>query len=260
MSFEEQRFGVDKRVALVTGGYSGIGAAISLGLAAKGAKIAVAGNEGDKALAFAKTLESRGHDAYAATFDVVSAAATRRMMDGVVKHFGRLDILVNSVGVNRGQPAEEMNEDVFDYVLDVNLKGAMFQAQAAAGHMIRQGAGGKQVHIGSVRTELGLRGRGYAAYRASKGGLGIPCKPLDAEWAPYQINVNVVAPTFVKTEMSAAMLADERFYQSLVSRIPLGRIAEPEDVMCAVLFLVSPASDFITGQTLYIDGGLTATQ
>jgi len=125
--------------------------------------------------------------------------------------------------------------------------------------MIKQG-GGKQVHIGSVRTQLALSGRGYAAYCASKGGLGILCKQLAAEWAPHRINVNIVAPTFVNTEMSARMLLDEKFHASLVSRIPLGRIAEPEDVMRAVLFLVSSASDFITGQTLYVDGGLTATQ
>jgi gluconate 5-dehydrogenase len=153
-----------------------------------------------------------------------------------------------------------MSEEVFDQVVDVNLKGALFQAQAAARHMIRQGGGGKQVHMGSVRTQLALRGRGYAAYCASKGGLGTLCRQLAAEWAPYQINVNVVAPTFVRTEMSAALLADESFYNDLVSRIPLGRIAEPEDVMRAVRFLVSPAANFITGQILYIDGGLTATQ
>jgi glucose 1-dehydrogenase len=162
--------------------------------------------------------------------------------------------------VNREQKADEVTEEVWDNVIDINLKGAMFQAQAAARHMIRQGSGGKQVHIGSVRTQLALRGRGYAAYCATKGGLGMLCKQLAAEWAPHGINVNVVAPTFVNTEMSAAMLADPGFYQSLVSRIPLGRIAEPEDVMQAVLFFVSPASDFITGQTLYVDGGITATQ
>jgi gluconate 5-dehydrogenase len=256
----EQRFEVRDKVALVTGGYSGLGAAISLGLAASGAKIAVAGIEGDQAAAFARKLESQGHDAYAATFDVLSLEATRRMVDGVVGHFGRLDVLVNSVGVNRGQPAEEMSEEVFDSVVDVNLRGALFQAQAAARHMIRQGTGGKQVHIGSVRSQLALRGRGYAAYCASKGGLAILCKQLAAEWAPHQINVNVVAPTFVRTDMSAALLSDQSFYNDLVSRIPLGRIGEPEDVMQAVRFLVSPASDFITGQILYIDGGLTATQ
>src|SRR4029434_4271706 len=135
----------------------------------------------------------------------------------------------------------------------------MFQAQAAARQMIAQG-GGKQVHIGSVRTLLRLRGRGYAAYCGSKGGLAILCKQLAAEWAPHQINVNVVAPTFVRTQQVAHMLADQQFYSALVARIPLGRIAEPEDVWNAVLFFVSSASDFVTGQTLYLDGGITATQ
>jgi gluconate 5-dehydrogenase len=251
---------IDQKVALITGGYSGLGKAISIGLAAQGARIAVAGVEGLQAAEFAEGLRAKGCDAHAVTFDVTSVADTRAMVDGVVEHFGRLDILVNCVGVNREQKADEVTEGVWDNVIAVNLKGAMFQAQAAAKHMIRQGTGGKQVHIGSVRTQLALRGRGYAAYCATKGGLGMLCKQLAAEWAPHRINVNVVAPTFVNTEMSAPMLADPAFYQSLVSRIPLGRIAEPEDVMQAVLFFVSPASDFITGQTLYVDGGITATQ
>jgi NAD(P)-dependent dehydrogenase (short-subunit alcohol dehydrogenase family) len=126
--------------------------------------------------------------------------------------------------------------------------------------MMKQGSGGKQVHIGSVRTLLGLRGRGYAAYCASKGGLAILCKQLAAEWASHKINVNVIAPTFVRTEQVAHMLSDASFYNNLVARIPLGRIAEPDDVRNAVLFFVSAASDFITGQTLYLDGGITATQ
>jgi gluconate 5-dehydrogenase len=260
MSAAERIFGIRDKVALITGGYRGIGAAIASGFAGMGAKIAVTGIEGQQAESFAGSLRDRGHDAYAAQFDVVSAQSTHRMVDGVVEHFGRLDILVNCVGVNREQHANEITEEVFDNVLAVNLKGAMFQAQAAAKHMIRQEPGGKQVHIGSVRTQLALRGRGYAAYCATKGGLGVLCKQLAAEWAPHKINVNVVAPTFVNTEMSAHMLADKTFYDSLVSRIPLGRIAEPDDVMRAVLFFASPASDFITGQTLYVDGGITATQ
>ena len=251
---------IDQKVALITGGYSGLGKAISIGLAAQGARIAVAGIEGVQAAEFAEDLRAKGADVYAVTFDVTSVDDTRQMIDQVVDHFGSLDILVNCVGVNREQKADEVTEDVWDNVIAVNLKGAMFQAQAAAKHMIRQGTGGKQVHIGSVRTQLALRGRGYAAYCATKGGLGMLCKQLAAEWAPHRINVNVVAPTFVNTEMSARMLADPAFYQSLVSRIPLGRIAEPEDVMQAVLFFVSSASDFITGQTLYVDGGITATQ
>src|SRR2546427_676894 len=251
---------LDGKVALVTGGYGGIGDRVSRGLAQGGAKVAISGHNADKATACAEALRKAGCDSYAATFDSLSVAETRRMVDEVAGHFGRLDILVNCVGLNREEKADEVTEEMFDRVVDVNLKGAMFQAQAAARHMIRQGSGGKQVHIGSVRTQLALRGRGYAAYCATKGGLGMLCKQLAAEWAPHGINVNVVAPTFVNTEMSARMLADESFYQSLVSRIPLGRIAEPEDVMQAVLFFVSPASDFITGQTLYVDGGITATQ
>jgi NAD(P)-dependent dehydrogenase (short-subunit alcohol dehydrogenase family) len=246
---------LDGKVALVTGGYGGIGSAISRGLIAMGAQVAVAGHHAEKAAACAAALQ-----AYAAPFDARSVADTGRMVDDVARHFGRLDILVNCVGLNREEKAEEVTEEKFDHVLDANLKTAMFQAQAAARHMIRQGTGGKQVHIGSVRSQLGLRGRGYAAYCAAKGGLAILCKQLAAEWAPHRINVNVVAPTFVRTEQVAGMLKDPAFYQALIARIPLGRIGEPDDVSNAVLFFVSSASDFITGQTLYLDGGITATQ
>jgi NAD(P)-dependent dehydrogenase (short-subunit alcohol dehydrogenase family) len=259
MSPAEQVFRLDGKIALVTGGYGGIGASVSRGLADAGAKVAISGPNADKAAACADALRSAGHDAFSAVFDSRSVAATRRMVDEVAAHFGRLDVLVNCVGLNREEKADEVTEEMFDYVLDVNLKSAMFQAQAAARHMIRQG-GGKQVHIGSVRTLLGLRGHGYAAYCASKGGLAILCKQLAAEWAPHQINVNVVAPTFVRTQQVAHMLSDPQFYNTLIARIPLGRIAEPEDVWNAVLFFVSSASNFITGQTLYLDGGITATQ
>ena len=225
-----------------------------------GAKIAIAGHNGVRAGEFAKALQADGADAWAKSFEATSVSATQQMVDEVVAHFGRLDILVNCVGLNREEKAEEVTEEMFDYVYDVNLKSAMFQAQAAARHMIKQGTGGKQVHLGSVRSLLGLRGRGYAAYCAAKGGLITLCKQLSAEWAPHAINVNVVAPTFIRTEQVSKMLADPTFYANLVARIPLGRIGEPADVMGAVLFLVAPASNFITGQTLYLDGGITVTQ
>ncbi len=244
----------DGKVALVTGGYGGIGAAVSRGLADLGAKVAVAGHNAEKARKCASSMGG-----YAAPFDGLSVADTRRMVDDIAAHYGRLDILVNCVGLNQEAKAEDFDEERWDHVVDANLKSAMFQAQAAARHMIAQG-GGKQVHIGSVRTHLGLRGRGYAAYCAAKGGLAILCKQLAAEWAPHKINVNIVAPTFVRTELVANMLADPAFYSALVGRIPLGRIAEPEDVRNAVLFFASAASDFVTGQTLYLDGGITATQ
>jgi len=260
MSLAQDLLGLEGKVALVTGGYGGIGESVSRGLAAMGARVAIAGHNREKACAAAAAIRERGQDAWAAAFDALSVSETQRMADEVAEHFGALDILVNCVGTNREQKAEEFSEEQFDFILDVNLKSAMFQAQAAARHMIRRGAGGRQVHIGSVRTQIALRGRGYAAYCASKGGLGILCKQLAAEWAPHAITVNVVAPTFTRTDLVAGMLADQAFYQGLVSRIPLGRIAEPDDVRNAVLFFASPASAFITGQTLYLDGGITATQ
>jgi len=260
MTSLDQLFRFDNKVALVTGGYGGIGEVVSRGLAHLGARVAIAGHDAGRASACAESLRNEGSDTYAAAFDSVSVAETRRMVDEVAAHFGRIDILVNCVGLNREEKAEDVTEEMFDHVVDVNLKTAMFQSQAAARHMITQGTGGKLVHIGSVRTLLALRGRGYAAYCASKGGLAILCKQLAAEWAPHQINVNVVAPTFTRTAQVAKMLSDEQFYNTLVARIPLGRIAEPEDVWHAVLFLISPASSFITGQTLYVDGGITATQ
>lgn len=260
MASKEQLFRIDGKVALVTGGCGGIGEVVSRGLAEMGARVAIADIDGVKAAATAEELRKQGHDSYSTAFDVISVADTRRMVDEVAGHFGRLDIFVNTVGVQREEKADEVTEENFDYVLDVNLKGTMFQAQAAAKHMIEQGTGGKQVYFGSVRSLLALRGRGFAAYCAAKGGMAILCKQLAAEWAPHKINVNMVAPTFVRTQQVARWLDDPVFYKALVSRIPLGRIGEPEDVMRAVLFLVSPASDFITGQTLYLDGGLTATQ
>jgi gluconate 5-dehydrogenase len=251
-------FRLDGQVALVTGGYGGIGLAVCHGLAAAGARVAIAGRDQQKADRAADAIRAAGGDAFAISFDALQAADVHRMTDRVAAHFGRLDVLVNTVGGNsREQLADNATEDAFDEVLRLNLTSAMFQAQAAAKHMT---AGGKQVHIGSVRGMLALRGRGFAAYCAAKGGLSVLCKQLAAEWAPKGITVNVVSPTFVRTEQSARFLADPAFHQAVVSRIPLGRIGETDDVVASVLFFAAPASSFVTGQTLYLDGGLTATQ
>jgi gluconate 5-dehydrogenase len=255
-----QLFRLDGKVALVPGGYGGIGEAVCWGLAAAGAHVAVTGRDAARAEALAGALREAGHAAHGATFEANRVEDTQRMVDEVAGHFGRIDILVNCVGLNREQPLLEVTEEKFDEVYAGNLKSALFLSQRAAHHMIQRGKGGKHVHLGSVRTLLGLRGRGYTAYTAAKGGLGTMCKQLAAELAPHRINVNMVAPTFVRTAMIAHMLADEAFYKSLTARIPLGRVAEPEEVMQAVLFFVAPASDFITGQILYLDGGITATQ
>ena len=260
MTAAHQLFRLDGKVALVTGGYGGIGEPVCRGLAEMGARVAVAGHNADKAAASAESLRGHGHDAFAAVFDAKSATDTSRMVDEVASHYGQIDILVNTVGGQREEKAVEVTEENFDHVLDVNLKTAMFQSQAAAKHMIPRGAGGKIIHFGSVRSQLALRGRGFAAYCAAKGGVSILCRQLAAEWAEHRINVNALAPTFTRTPQVARWLDDPEFYKNIVARIPLGRVAETGDIVGAVLFFVSPASDFITGQTLYIDGGITATQ
>lgn len=253
-------FRLDNKVALVPGGYGGIGEAVVRGLAQVGAKVAIAGHNAEKAHALAETLKSEGYDVFAAPFDANSVDEIRQMVDAVAAHYNRIDILVNCVGLNREEKAEEVTEEMFDFVYTANLKSAMFLSQAVARHMIQQGDGGKHIHLGSVRTLLALRGRGYAAYCAAKGGLATMCKQLAAEWASHKINVNVIAPTFVRTEQVAAMLSDPEFFAALTARIPLARVAEPEEVMYAVLYFVSQASNFVTGQVLYLDGGITATQ
>jgi NAD(P)-dependent dehydrogenase (short-subunit alcohol dehydrogenase family) len=253
-------FRLDGKVALITGGYGGIGAPVCHALCARGARVGVAGHDSGKAHACAATLRAEGFDAWSDTFDARSQPETERLIESAVSHFGRVDILVNLVGGQREEKTGEVTSTNFDEVLALNLTSAMFQGQAAARHMIRQNAGGKLLFFGSVRSQLALRGRGFAAYCAAKGGLSVLTKQLAAELAEHRINVNALAPTFTRTPQVARWLDDPEFYRNLVARIPMGRVAETSDIVGAVLFFVSPASDFVTGQTLYVDGGVTATQ
>jgi NAD(P)-dependent dehydrogenase (short-subunit alcohol dehydrogenase family) len=163
------------------------------------------------------------------------------------------------VGTHIEQPAQDLTPETWDKVLDVNLRGAFLLSQGAARSMIASGAGGSILHITSVRSGLGIR-RGYAAYCASKGGLAILIKQLATEWAPYNIRVNGIAPTFTRTPLVASYLNDPQFYADLVKRIPLGRVCETSDLQGIGLFLASDASAFITGQNIFVDGGITATQ
>src|SRR5580692_2141307 len=237
MTKNEGCFLLDGKVALVTGGAGGIGTAVCDVLAEMGAKVGIASRTLAKTQATAEALKAKGYDARATAFDVVSTDETAKMVDDVASHFGRLDILVNCIGnLTKEEKAEESTDAQFEYMLATGLKGAMFQSSAAARHMIRQGTGGKIVHIGSVRGLLALRGRGFAAYCAAKGGLVTLAKQLAAEWAPHKINVNVVAPTFIRTEQAAVWLNDPVFRAGVEARIPLGRVGEPEEVANAVLF------------------------
>ena len=243
-------FDLKGKTAFVPGGYGGIGAAISKGLARAGARVVIAGRSEAKAKALAKRI---GRGAKGVALDVQDVSAIRRTVDAI----GRLDILVNCVGIQREQALDEVTEEAFDLVYRTNLKAAMFLAQACAR---RQKRGGKQVHLLSVRAQLGLRGRGYSAYCSSKGGLVMLIKQHASELGKRGICVNGVAPTVVRTEMGAHWLKNPKTRAWLKERIPLGRVAEPLDCVGATLFFCAPASDFVTGQILYLDGGITASQ
>jgi gluconate 5-dehydrogenase len=246
-------FDLKGRTAFIPGGYGGIGTAISRGLAHAGAKVVIAGRDARKAAALAKKI---GRGARGVGLDVEDVRAIRDTVDGI----GRVDILVNCVGIQVEQALTEVTEEAYDRVYRTNLKSAMFLAQAVAKKQIAAGRGGKQIHLLSVRAQLGLRGRGYSAYCSTKGGLVMLIRQHASELGKHGICVNGVAPTVVRTEMGAHWLKDPKTAAWLKERIPLGRVAEPEDCVGATLFFCSAAGDYVTGQILYLDGGITASQ
>ena len=239
---------LEGKIAFVPGGYGGIGTAVCRALAQAGAKVIVAGRNAEKAKKLARRIRGIGMG-----LDVRSP----REIAKALKLFPRIDLFVNCAGISREETLDKVTEEAWDEVLGTNLKAAMFLAQAVAK---RQTRGGKQVHLLSVRAQLGLRGRGYSTYCAAKGGLVMLVRQHACELGPRGISVNGVAPTVVKTEMGAHWLKNRKTRAWLKERIPLGRVAEPADVVGAVLFFCSPASDFVTGQILYVDGGITASQ
>ena len=253
-------FDLRGRVAYVPGGYGGIGEAIAWALAIAGAKVAVSGRDPRKAEALANAMAGAGHAALGLPMDAHSVADIRSSTDAVVEHWGRLDILVNCIGMQREQKLLEVTEEAFDELLDVNLKSAMFLAQSAAKHQIAGGQGGAQVHLLSVRAQLGLRGRGYSGYASTKGGLVMLIKQHASELAPHGITVNGIAPTVVRTEMARHWLENPETKTQVLDRIPLGRVADPKDVAGAALFFAGRGANFVTGQVLYVDGGITASQ
>jgi NAD(P)-dependent dehydrogenase (short-subunit alcohol dehydrogenase family) len=253
-------FDLTGKTAYVPGGYGGIGEAIAWGLALRGAKVAVSGRTKAKAEAFAKKLRDAGHEAIGVAMDAAKIADIERSVAAVAKRFGTIDILVNCVGTQIEQPMMEVTEEAFDTVYRVNLRASMFLAQSVGKRQIAAGRGGRQMHILSVRAQLGLRNRGYSAYCATKGGLVMLIKQHAMELAPHDITVNGIAPTFVYTEMIRHVMENNAFRKQLLGRIPLGRIADPKDLVGPALFFATPASGFVTGQILYVDGGITASQ
>ncbi len=250
-------FDLRGRVACVPGGYGDIGSAVAWALAHAGARVAVAGRSAAKAEAAAAALRAAGHDAIGLAMDAHAVSSIRAAIGAVAQHFGQLDLLINCVGIQREERLADVTEEAFDEVVQVNLKAAMFMGQAAARHQV---SGGRQVHLLSVRAQLGLRDRGYSAYCATKGALVMLVKQHAMELAARGITVNGVAPTVVRGEMARHWLDDPVTHQQVLQRIPLGRVAEPHDVAGAALFFCSPAAAFVTGKILYIDGGISASQ
>ena len=249
-----------RKVAYVPGGTGVIGMAVARGLADAGAKVVVGGTDEGKLRGLTEAIRSSGGEARSVAFDALSVKDIGRSVDAVCDYFGSCDIFVNCVGIHREQSLLDATEDSYDSVLALNLKAAMFLGQAVARRQVQAAQGGRHVHMLSVRASLALQGKGYSAYTSSKGGLAMIVKQHAVELAPHGINVNGVAPTFVKSEMAQHLLKDPQATAKLLERIPLGRVADPEDVVGPTLFFCGPASAFVTGQILYVDGGLTACQ
>ena len=263
MSTDElARFRLDGRVAVVSGGTGGIGRRISLALAAVGARVAVLGRSAGSAADLDSEIEALGSQAHLVSADVTKREDANRAIDEVMSRFGRVDIIVNAVGGGAGTAlyaAEDYPEDEFDRIMDLNLRSDLLPTQAAVRAMIAGGNGGRVLHISSVRGQLGIN-QGFSAYVAAKGAINALTRQQATEWARHGINVNAIAPTFVATPQVESLLADEEFKAKLLARIPLGRVADTDDLVGAVLFFCSDASSFVTGQILTLDGGLTATQ
>ena len=253
-------FDLKGRKAFIPGGYGGIGEAVARGLAEAGAGVVVSGRDGGRAEKLADELKAAGHAAGGVAMDANNVTSIREAADKAAQVLGGLDILVNCVGMNREQKISEVTEEQFDEIYRVNLKSAMFMAQAVAKYQVEGKRGGKQVHMLSVRSTLGMRGYGYSAYCSTKGALVMLVKQHALEMAAHNVQVNGVAPTVVETVMANSWKKDPGRWEALLARIPLGRVAQPRDIVGATLFFCAPASDFVTGQVLYLDGGITATQ
>ena len=256
MKPEFPRFDLTDQVALVTGAARGLGRAIALALAHAGADVALGLRDVQTGDDVTREIEAMGRRALPLQMDVTRLDQVRRAVEDVVAQFGRLDILVNNAGLGVEHPAEQVPEADFDLTVAVNLKGPFFASQAAAQVMMRQHRG-RIINLSSQAGFVALPTE--SVYCMTKAGLSHLTKCLAVEWGRYNITVNAVAPTFIRTPGTEAMLADDVFRADVVERIAgLHRIGEPVDVTGAVVFLASPAASLITGDTILIDGGWTA--
>jgi glucose 1-dehydrogenase len=244
---------LDGKVAIVTGGGGGIGRAIAIGYAREGAAVVVDDRLPDAAEATVHRIRAAGGKAVAVSVDVSDLNAHDALIATALNEFGTLNILVNNAGVEFHEPVLKASPEIWEKTLGVNLKGAYFLSCKAASVMMRFG-GGKIVHISSVHDVEPLRDR--AIYSISKAGVMMLVKSLALELAEFKIHVNAISPGAVLTDMNRMGLSDPAEFAKLLELIPIKRIGEPEDIVGAAVFLACSESDYVTGTTIYVDGGL----
>jgi len=246
------QFKLQGRAALVTGASTGLGAAIAIALAEAGAQVACHGNTRSPE-ATCNQIESSGGVAHAITGDLSKPETAKDLVAQTLERFGRIDILINNAGTIRRAPAVDYSDEDWAAVIEVNLSSVFRLSKLAGKQMIERGDGGKIVNIASLLSFQG--GITVPAYAASKGGVAQLTKALANEWAKHRINVNAIAPGYMRTANTAALQADETRNRQILERIPAGRWGEPDDLAGAAVFLSSNASDYINGHVLVVDGG-----
>lgn len=250
----ESIFGIKDKVVVITGASQGIGKDMAFLFAKLGAKVALIARNKEKLELLSNEMRELGYSAMYAPCDITKVELIPDVMSKIHSQYGQIDVLINNAGTNIAKPPEEISEKDWDAVLDLNLKSAFFCSKEAGKYM-KLGEKGKIIFISSQMAQVGYFNR--VSYCSSKGGVMQLTRSLAIEWAKHQINVNSIAPTFIDTPMTAPMFEDQSFKEEVLSRIPLGRLAKTNDLYGALLFLSSSASDMVTGQTVFVDGGWT---
>ncbi len=254
----DKLFRLDNKVALVTGGAGGIGGALALGLSRYGAKVVISSRNQEHLNKEAKQItDETGNEALAITSDVTKEDSVSDLVKKTTDKLGTIDILVNAMGMNIKRDAFEYPIDDWRCLLDINVTGTMIACKQVASQVFKAKNQGKIINLSSVRGIRGYTG-GNVGYCATKGAVELITKALALEWAPYQINVNALGPALVITPGTIHIQQNPELAEKYRKNVPLGRLCLPEDLVGACLFLASRASDFITGQTIFVDGGATA--
>jgi gluconate 5-dehydrogenase len=249
-------FDLSGRTALITGSSEGLGFAMARGLAAAGAQIVLNGRDEKKLAKAAKSLGESGRKVEAHAFDVADEKAVLAAFERFDAEDVAIDILINNAGIQFRKPMVDLTSDEWRRVVDIHLTGTFQVGREAAKRMIKRGRGGKIINIASLASEVARAT--IAPYTAAKGAVKMLTRSMAAEWAKHNIQANAIGPGFIATEMNRALLDDPKFDAWVKGRTPSGRWGEPEDLIGVTVFLASPASDYVNGQTIYVDGGLLA--